>query len=84
MEVLGFEDYYYEVWALVPHYIVDQDMYDSNRALIKEITYGLWEIYNITVEVDAYEFVTSDMSVERAAKLLTKIFESIQKIGIEL
>ena len=84
MEVLGFEDYYYEVWYLVPHYIVSKEMYNDNSGLIKEITYGLWEIYNNTVSVDDYEFITSDMSTERAAKLLTRIFESIQKLGIEL
>lgn len=84
MKVLSFDDYFYNVWELVPYTIVNEYTYDRNRDLIKEMTFGLWEIYKNTFKIDDYEFMTSEMSTERAAKILTRVFESVQKLGIRL
>lgn len=84
MEVLSFDDYFYSVWEIVPHEIVNGYMYSRNKELIKELSYGLWEIYKNTFKVDEYGFVTSEMSVQRASKILTKVFETIKNIGLRI
>lgn len=84
MEVLNFDEYFYSVWELVPHEIVNAYMYERNRELIKEMTFGLWEIYKNTIKIDDYDFISSEMSTERAAKILTRVFESVKNIGLRI
>lgn len=84
MEFLNFDDYFYEVWNCVPIEVVNENTYERNKNLIKEMTYGLWEIYKKTFKIEAYEIISTEMSVERAAKILTNVFESVTKIGLRI
>lgn len=84
MDILNFDDYFYDVWDKVPHEVVDDRAYTRNLELIREMTFGLWDIYKNTCTIDDYGFIKTEMSTDRAAKIMTNIFENVKKIGIRI
>ena len=81
MEILNFEDFFYETWEKVPSEVVNDYVWSNNIDLIKELTFVFYNIYyNSIIIKDNY--ITSEMDPQRTANLLISIFSTINKIGI--
>jgi len=83
MDVLVFEDYFYEVWEMVPHSIVSDRDFDRNRSFIQEITFEYWNIYKNTCKEDAFGLVRSEMDTVRCSNLMCVLFKSFKQIGFK-
>jgi len=83
MDILSYDDFFYDVWETVSYDIVPSRDYDRNKVLIREMTFGFYHIYKNTCTIEG-GYITSEMLPKRAAKLFEEIFSAIKKIGIKL
>jgi hypothetical protein len=83
MDLLNFEDYFYEVWEMVPQTIVSDRDFDRNRSLIQEITFEYWNIYKNTAKEDEFSLIRSEMGTVRCSNLMCVLFKSFKQIGFK-
>lgn len=83
MELLSFDDYFYEVWDGIDYSVVSPKIFRKNQDLIREVTYSMWNIYKNTYREVEEDYYVSDMSVERCTNVLSAIFLAFKNIGFK-
>ena len=78
MDILNFDEFFYEVWENVSFKVVNSDQWGNNQEFIREITFDFYNIYKNTCEIKDGN-IYSEMSPTRVARLLTLVFQKINK-----
>lgn len=70
-----FDDFFYEVWDYVSDKVVDDNFWDDNIEMLKEVTFSFYT-FN--------QKLRSPLKVKEVGKLLEDFFHNILKNGIRI